>query len=180
MEHPGKQDFFPSTKLIAVIEKLSKQPYTRQAQMITWMPNLDIDCLDPPCLQSLDGIELLKMKMGVWWLNCNVRFRSNDAWGASFMTCLKFIHFNKNIIADGVSKKTGKKVELGRMNWQADSYHIYGKDILTAKQLLFDRINSINFADRTFNLGDDFISEMYNSAEAAVLEKIKNYDNGME
>jgi thymidylate synthase len=88
-----------------------------------------------------------------------------------------FIHFNKNIIAAGVSQKTGKKVELGRMNWHADSYHIYGKDILTAKQLLFDRIDSINFEDRTFNLGDDFILGMYNGAEADILEKIKNYDN---
>jgi thymidylate synthase len=30
-----------------------KQPFTRQAQMITWMPNLDIDCYNSPCLQSL-------------------------------------------------------------------------------------------------------------------------------
>nr|MBC8452418.1 hypothetical protein [Spirochaetota bacterium] len=36
-----------------VIEKLVKQPFTRQAQMITWMPNLDLDVFDPPCLQSL-------------------------------------------------------------------------------------------------------------------------------
>jgi thymidylate synthase len=68
-------------------------------------------------------------------------------------------------------------VELGRMNWQADSYHIYGKDILAAKQLLFDRIDSINFEERTFNLNDEFILEMYNGAEAAILEKIKDYDN---
>jgi thymidylate synthase len=162
-----------------VIEKLSKQPYTRQAQMITWMPNLDINCFDPPCLQSL-WYRIIEDEDGVWWLNCNVRFRSNDAWGASFMNMFGFIHFNKNIIAAGVSQKTGKKVELGRMNWQADSYHIYGKDIASAKQLLFDRINSIDFADRTFNFGDDFITEMYNGAEVAILEKIKNYDNGIE
>jgi thymidylate synthase len=66
------------------------------------------------------------------------------------------------------------------MNWQADSYHIYGKDILNAKQLLFDRIESIDFSDRTFNYNDDFISEMYHGAEAAILEKIKNYDDGVE
>ena len=28
-----------------------------------------------------------------------------------------------------VEKRTGKTVKLGRMNWHADSYHIYGKDI---------------------------------------------------
>jgi thymidylate synthase len=171
--------FFSINQIDAVIEKLSKQPYTRQAQMITWMPNLDIDCFDPPCLQSL-WYRIIEDEDGVWWLNCNVRFRSNDAWGASFMNMFGFIHFNKNIIASGVSKKTGKKVELGRMNWQADSYHIYGKDILTAKQLLFDRIDSMNFADRTFNFGDDFISEMYHGAEAAILEKMKTHDNEID
>jgi len=31
-----------------VIAKLVKQPFTRQAQMITWMPNIDMECYDPP------------------------------------------------------------------------------------------------------------------------------------
>ena len=48
------------------------------------------------------------------------------------------------------------------MNWQADSYHIYGKDIQNAEQLLFDRIASLSFAERTFNFNDDFIREMFN------------------
>ena len=77
------------------------------------------------------------------------------------------------------AEKSGRIVELGRMNWQADSYHIYGKDILNAKQLLFDRISQITFG-RTFNFHDDFIQEMYHGAQAAILEKIKNYDNGTE
>jgi thymidylate synthase len=171
--------FFSINQIDAVIEKLSKQPFTRQAQMITWMPNLDINCFDPPCLQSL-WYRIIEDEEGVWWLNCNIRFRSNDAWGASFMNMFGFIHFNKNVIAAGVSQKTGKRVELARMNWQADSYHIYGKDIERAKQLLFDRIESMDFADRTYNFGDDFISEMYHGAEAAILDKIKQYDNGNE
>ncbi|HET6485036.1 MAG TPA: hypothetical protein VFH83_01370, partial [Spirochaetia bacterium] len=40
-------------QISAVVDKLARQPHTRQAQMITWMPNLDLDCYDPPCLQSL-------------------------------------------------------------------------------------------------------------------------------
>ena len=168
--------FFSINQIDVVIDKLSKQPYTRQAQMITWMPNLDVDCFDPPCLQSL-WYRIIEDEEGVWWLNCNVRFRSNDAWGASFMNMFGFINFNKDIIAAGISEKTGKKVELGRMNWQADSYHIYGKDIANAKQLLFDRIDSISFENRTFNFHDDFIQEMYNDAEAAVLKKIQEYDS---
>jgi len=167
---------FSINQIDSVIDKLTKQPYTRQAQMITWMPNLDLDCFDPPCLQSL-WYRIIEDDEGTWWLNCNIRFRSNDAWGASFMNMFGFINFSKEVIAEGISKKTGKKVKLARLNWQADSYHIYGKDIETAKKLLFDRIDSMDFADRTFNFNDDFILKMYNDAEALVLDKIKEYDN---
>jgi len=130
-----------------VIQKLVDQPYTRQAQMIT-----------------------------VQWLNCNIRFRSNDAWGASFMNMFGFIRFNREVIADEVARRSGKEVRLGRMNWQADSYHIYGRDIAQAKAMLFDRIDSMSLEERTFNFGDDFIREMYEQAEQATLMKILKYD----
>jgi thymidylate synthase len=168
--------FFKINQVETVIDKLSRQPYTRQAQMITWMPNLDNECFDPPCLQSL-WYRIIEDEEGVWWLNCNVRFRSNDAWGASFMNMFGFINFNRNVIAAGINERTGKKVELGRMNWHADSYHIYGKDIGTAKELLFDRVDTIKFSDRTFNFHDEFIQEIYNEAESVVLNKIKEYDS---
>jgi len=45
------------------------------------------------------------------------------------------------------------------MTWQADSYHIYGKDIETAKQLLFDRIDTISFEERTFNFKDELFKK---------------------
>ena len=105
--------------------------------MITWMPNIDNDCYDPPCLQSL-WYRILEDEDCIYWLNCNIRFRSNDAWGANFMNMFGFIQFNKEVIAAGVAEKTGKKVKLGRLNWQARSFHIYGKDIKTAKERLFD------------------------------------------
>jgi thymidylate synthase len=159
-----------------IIDKLSAQPYTRQAQAITWMPNLDTDCFDPPCLQSL-WYRILEDDDGSWWLNCNVRFRSNDAWGASFMNMFGFIVFNKTVIADRINKKTDRTVNLGRMNWQADSYHIYGKDIEKACQLLFNRIDKLSFEERTYNFHDDFIQEMYNDAEKRIKDKIKRYDN---
>ncbi|MBM4161943.1 MAG: hypothetical protein FJ217_12710 [Ignavibacteria bacterium] len=167
--------FFNINQIDIVIDKLAKQPYTRQAQMITWMPYVDNTCYDPPCLQSL-WYRIIEDDDGVWWLNCNVRFRSNDAWGASFMNMFGFIQFNKEIIAAGIAGKSGKKVELGRMNWHADSYHIYGKDLEGARRLLFDRVDSQGFEERIFNFHDEFIQEMYNGAEATIREKIKNYD----
>ncbi len=166
---------FKINQIESVIDKLTKQPFTRQAQMITWMPNLDSDCYDPPCLQSL-WYRMPEDEDGVYWLNCNIRFRSNDAWGASFMNMFGFIQFNKEIIAAEVAKRTGKTVKIGRLNWQADSYHIYGKDIQLAKEMLFDRIKDLSLEERTYNFGDEFIREMYHSAEPRILEKIKDYD----
>jgi len=158
-----------------VINKLVEQPFTRQAQMITWMPNHDLSVYDPPCLQSL-WYRILEDEDGVQWLNCNIRFRSNDAWGASFMNMFGFIRFNREVIADEISKRSGKTVRLGRLNWQADSYHIYGKDIAQAKAMLFDRIDSMQIEERTMNFGDDYIRSMYDSAEAGIMDKIKTFD----
>jgi thymidylate synthase len=154
-----------------VIAKLSQQPFTRQAQMITWMPNLDLACYDPPCLQSL-WYRILTDEQEVQWLNCNVRFRSNDAWGASFMNMFGFTMFNREVIAAGVAQRTGKPTRLARMNWQADSFHIYGKDIEQAELRLFRRLDATRFEDRVYRLSDPAIAEMYHEEETAILQKI--------
>jgi len=166
---------FKVDQVQSVIDKLSKQPFTRQAQMITWMPNIDLECYDPPCLQSL-WYRILEDEDGIYWLNCNIRFRSNDAWGANFMNMFGFVQFNKEVIAAGVAKKTGRIVKLGRLNWQADSFHIYGKDIKIAKERLFDRISDMPFEDRILNFNDEFIRDMYEQAEPQVIAKIKTFD----
>jgi len=154
-----------------VIAKLCAQPFTRQAQMITWMPSLDLDCYDPPCLQSI-WYRILEDKGGVQWLNVNVRFRSNDAWGANFMNMFGFTMFNRTVIADEIQRRTGRPVRLGRMNWQADSFHIYGKDVEQAEQRLFNRIATTTFEERVFHFSDPMIREMYHECEADILAKI--------
>lgn len=166
---------FRVDQVAAVIDKLAEQPYTRQAQMITWMPNLDLDCYDPPCLQSL-WYRLLDDEDGVAWLNCNVRFRSNDAWGANFMNMFGFIRFNEEVIAAGIAAKRNQAVRLGRLNWHADSYHIYGKDIEAARQRLFDRLESTAFEDRVFRFSDPLIREIYDECVPAIKEKIRDFD----
>ncbi len=166
---------FKVRQIDRLIEKLAEQPFTRQAQAITWMPNLDLDCYDPPCLQSV-WYRILEDEDGIGWLNTNIRFRSNDAWGANFMNMFGFILFSKEVIADAVAAKTGQPVRLGRLNWQADSYHIYGKDIQDAKERLFDRLKTTAFEDRVYEFGDEMIREMYDEAEQDVIEKIAAYD----
>ena len=160
----------------SVVDKLVKQPFTRQAQIITWMPNLDLNCYDAPCLQSI-WCRILEDKEGVYYLNYNVRFRSNDAWGAYAMNAFGITMMVKELIADKIAERTGKTVKLGRMNWQADSWHIYGKDIEQAKARLFDRLDKTNFEDRTYNFNDLDIQEMYEEATEMVVQKIKVQDD---
>jgi thymidylate synthase len=166
---------FKIDQVEAVIAKLVKQPFTRQAQMITWMPNMDLDCYDPPCLQSL-WYRILEDQDGAWWLNCNIRFRSNDAWGANFMNMFGFVLFNRDIMAAELARRAGRPVRLARLNWHADSFHIYGKDIAAARQRLFDRIKTTDFEERVYRFSDPMIQEIYAEAEAAVREKIREFD----
>jgi thymidylate synthase len=143
--------------------------------MITWMPNMDLKVYDPPCLQSL-WYRIQEDDDDTWWLNCNIRFRSNDAWGANFMNMFGFVQFNRELIADEITRRTGREVKMGRLNWHADSYHIYGKDIEKASAMLFDRIDEMDFEARVFHFNDEFIRSMYNDAEKAIVEKVKRYD----
>jgi thymidylate synthase len=92
------------------------------------------------------------------------------------MNMFGFVMFNRDVIAAEVAKRTGEEVRLGRLNWQADSYHIYGKDIETARQRLFDRMKDSELEDRTFRLSDPMIQEIYDEAEEMVCEKIRAYD----
>ena len=166
---------FTIDQVEGVIDKLVKQPFTRQAQMITWMPNVDLEVYDPPCLQSL-WYRIMEDEDGSLWLNCNIRFRSNDAWGANFMNMFGFIQFNREVIANEVGKRMGKEVNMGRLNWHADSYHIYGRDIAKAKSMLFDRIDSMTLEERTMEFNNPFIREMYDEAEPRILKKIEEHD----
>lgn len=166
---------FTINQVEGVIDKLVAQPFTRQAQMITWMPNVDLVVYDPPCLQSL-WYRIMEDEDGSLWLNCNIRFRSNDAWGANFMNMFGYVQFNREVIANEVGERLGKKINMGRLNWQADSYHIYGKDIEKAKTMLFDRIDSMTLEERTMEFNNDFIREMYDDAETRILKKIEEHD----
>ena len=170
---------FQVDQVAYVIDKLSTQPFTRQAQMITWMPAIDTACYDPPCLQSL-WYRILTAADGVQWLNVNVRFRSNDAWGANFMNMFGFIQFNRDVIAAGITQRTGRQTRLARLNWQADSYHIYGKDIEQAEQRLFKRLDTTTFEDRVYRMSDPDIATMYHEEEAAILKKIAEMSARMD
>jgi thymidylate synthase len=157
-----------------VVDKLAAQPFTRQAQMITWMPFVDFDVYDPPCLQSL-WYRLVEDGDG-YRLACNVRFRSNDAWGANFMNMFGFVHFGRHFVADPLQERLGRRVELGRLNWQADSYHVYGKDQRDFEQRFLNRLATTSFQDRVYDFFDETIQEIWREAQDAVRAKIARQD----
>ena len=162
----------------AVVSKLAKQPFTRQAQMITWVPSLDLECYDPPCLQRIwfRAAE----EDGVLWLNFNVSFRSNDAWGAWMMNAFGITTMVNDLVAIPLSKIVGKPVRLGRLNWHADSWHVYGKDIEQFNARLISRIPTTSFEDRVLNFWDPEIQEMYHECEGDIKAKIAEQDAKMQ
>jgi thymidylate synthase len=172
----GRTTGLPGTgvdQVALVVEKLARQPFTRQAQMITWMPTMDPQAYDPPCLQSL-WYRLLEHE-GTWYLNCNVRFRSNDAWGASFMNMFGLTHFSRSLVADPLEKRLSAPVALGRLNWQADSYHVYGKDQKDFTARFLERYGRTRFEDRVFRFFDDEIQEIWREAGESAERKIREY-----
>ena len=157
-----------------VVEKLAGQPHSRQAQVITWMPFMDFSVYDPPCLQSI-WYRLVDDDQA-WYLNTNVRFRSNDAWGANFMNMFGLTHFSRQLVAVPLQNLLGKEVRIGRMNWQADSYHLYGKDQKEFIERFWNRLQSTDFDDRIFHFFDKDIQEIWIEAENTVMDKINKYD----
>ncbi|MBN1351624.1 hypothetical protein JXJ21_19575 [candidate division KSB1 bacterium] len=147
-----KQEFVRIDQMAYIIESLARQPFTRQAQAITWQPFMDTDIYDPACLQSM-WFRILPDENGVATLNMNIRFRSRDAYDASFMNCFAFIHIME-YIAGEVAKLTGAPVKPGRYMDQSDSFHIYGKRIPDFESRFLANLFTRDFEKRTFKRTD--------------------------
>jgi thymidylate synthase len=113
---------------------------------------------------------------GKYELNANVRFRSNDAWGAAFMNMFGITMFINDKLLKPLELRLKRDIEFARLNWQADSYHIYGKDQMMIKSLLIDKISDTTLEDRTWNFSNPDIQEIWNTSELEIKEKIKRYD----
>lgn len=163
---------FDINQVEAVVNKLVKQPHTRQAQMITWMPNMDLIVYDPPCLQSLH-FRLVPTDTG-FCLNTNIRFRSNDSTRAHFSNFFGFIQFIRNKILLPIQDRLGVTIEYGRINWQADSFHVYGSEIKNLEERLLRRIPLTSFEDRVLNFHGTDIQEMYHECEDKIIKKFQD------
>ena len=164
---PGTSEIYDQIEIIA--KKLAETPYSRRAQAITWKVWEDNVCYDPACLQSIWC--RLTQERNVFYLNTNVRFRSNDAYKAAFMNMFALVQLQKKI-ADRISELSGKKVKLGRYVHIVDSYHIYGSYFNEFKERFINGLSRRSFEERTFRYED--VKDIMDEARPVIMEKVKN------
>lgn len=120
----GKKIEVPNVNQVdRLMTKLAETPYTRRAQAITWVPQVDQPDPEPPCLQRI-WCRLAKNEDG-YLLQMNTHWRSNDALKAAFMNTFALTELQK-VIAEEIGKRMGKAVGVGRYVGMMDSFHIYG------------------------------------------------------
>jgi len=107
-----------------IIDYLAQAGHSRRAQAITWMPTADPATEDPPCLQRI-WCRLLANDAGELSLNMNTHWRSRDLYKAWFMNVYALTDLQR-VIAEGVARKRGEPVQVGRYVDISDSLHIYG------------------------------------------------------
>jgi thymidylate synthase len=171
---PGLEGATDQIELLA--RKLAETPHTRRAQAITWQVWEDNYCYDPACLQSI-WCRLLQGEGDAWYLNTNVRFRSNDAYKAAFMNMFAFIQLQQRIAAR-IAELSGRTVRLGRYVHQADSYHIYGSYLPEFRERFLALLEKRSFEGRTFRYED--VRPMMEEAIPRLLDKAARMGRGGE
>jgi thymidylate synthase len=130
-----------------IINKLSERGYSRRAQAITWNAKTDPFTDDPPCLQRVWF--RITEEEGHLYLNMNTHWRSRDAFKAAFMNMFALTDLQR-IIAEKISKRTKKTIEVGRYVDITDSFHIYGSYYQDFKGFL-DTVSKRDFKDRVWS-----------------------------
>jgi thymidylate synthase len=157
-------------QIATAIENLADCCFTRRAQAITWVPELDAKHHEPPCLQRI-WLRILEDPKEGLILNMNTHWRSRDAYKAAFMNIFALTDLQR-AIAEEISKKIGSPVQVGRYADIADSYHIYGSYFDQFKGFL-ETLEKKTFEQRTYtsSFAEPFFEEARNRIKA---EKEKN------
>lgn len=170
----GKKIEIPNVNQVDVfISKLVATPFTRRAQAITWVPQVDQPDPEPPCLQRI-WCRLVKSDDS-YLLELNTHWRSNDAFKAAFMNTFALTQLQK-VIAGEIGKKMGKKVGVGRYVGVMDSFHIYGsyerKNEIAA---FIEHVKKHPFETRVIATSDHRVQQEFERAkEKIALEKAEN------
>jgi len=132
-----------------VTNKLTEVHFSRRAQAITWMPYVDNNNYDCPCLQRL-WFKITEDIEGYLYLNMNSHWRSRDAYKAWFMNAYALTSLQSEI-ADMLTEKIGQKVHIGRYVDISDSFHLYGSYFEEAEPEIKKMIANPNYLERAWN-----------------------------
>lgn len=125
---------FGVNQVARMVEKLTQQPFTRQAQFTTWKPVTDPNDFDPPCLQR-GWARVLREPSGELAFHAHIYFRSRDALKAAFMNSFAFIRLFDEKVRQPLEVALKEDIHFVRYVEVNDSYHIYGKDRAEAEKV---------------------------------------------
>jgi len=143
--YPAKKS--PLDQIDALTKNLADCFHTRRSQAITWVPELDAENHEPPCLQRI-WLRILEDPREGLVLNMNTHWRSRDAYKAAFMNIFALTDLQRDI-AQKVGTLIGSPVKAGRYVDMVDSYHIYGSYFDEFKKFL-NTLKTKSFDQRTY------------------------------
>jgi len=155
-------------QLAHVVDKLVKTPYSRRAQAITWQPWFDPEIIDPPCLQRI-WFRIIGNK-----LIANIHIRSNDAYKAAFMNMFAFVDLQRKI-AEELSERLEKPIEVGQYTHIADSFHIYGSYFKEFEHFL-KSVEDRTWEERTWSM--KFAEPFFKKARLEIAKKAAEEETG--
>ena len=145
-------------------QRLAKDPYTRRAEAITWVPWLDSLINDPPCLQRIWG-RIFKDEEGDMYLNFDSEWRSRDLFKAWFENTIALTTLQARLAnrITEIREENGyvpAKVALGPYTDSSNSLHIYGSyfheiegDSKKGIKSFFEGLKSRPFTSDSYEIG---------------------------
>ncbi len=138
LEYPRTEGFI--NQIEKIIKGLSDNPSKRRNQIITWVPERDLDSKDPPCLQRVwfNIVPDESSKDNTYKLNTNYHFRSRNVMNAAPVNMVGLWTL-QSYIRDKIIENTGMSLQNGRLVDMVDSYHVSAQD----KSQLVDFIGTL-------------------------------------
>jgi thymidylate synthase len=96
------------------------------------------------------------------------------------MNCFGLTQMINSLIRIPLMQRTGKRVLFGRLNWQADSWHIYGKDRALAEKYIERMTSGEPLGSRVIAFNDGETLAQYYFCTEAILEKVKKVEEGFK
>ncbi len=158
----------PINQLDLIVDKLAQAPHTRRAQAILWKPAMDNRSEHPPCLQR------------IWCrvfddqLVMSAHIRSNDAFKAAFMNMYVFTELQK-LLAEQLSDRMERPIQVGQYNHIADSFHIYGSYFEDFKGFL-ETLERRTFEQRTYTM--EQVAPLIEEAREKIAASLAEDDSG--